>query len=152
MDRIKNCPNYAKDYEFVVVRKVDDEYWFYGAYADGFKAEQVCLEIGGVIFHNVRIQGKRKKQLTNTLKYDIINLSKEREVKIMMITMFNVCPFCGCERTVEVDALDLEKYESGELAQIAFPSPKYSVEIREFIISGICPECQESIFGGSDDE
>lgn len=55
MDRIKNCPDYAKDYEFVVVRKVDNEYWFYGAYENGFKAEQVCLEIGGIIFHNVRI-------------------------------------------------------------------------------------------------
>ena len=70
----------------------------------------------------------------------------------MMITMFNVCPFCGCERTVEVDVSDLEKYENGELAQVAFPSPKYSVEIREFIISGICPPCQKSIFGGEDDE
>ena len=31
----------------------------WGAYADGFKAEQAATEIGGVIFHNVRIQGKR---------------------------------------------------------------------------------------------
>ena len=63
-----------------------------------------------------------------------------------MITMLNVCPFCGREYTVEVDASDLEKYEDGALAQVAFPSPKYSAEIREFIISGICPECQESVF------
>ena len=60
MDRIKNCPDYAKDYEFVVVRQDDNgDYWFWGAYENGFKAEQACLEIGGIIFHNVRIQGKR---------------------------------------------------------------------------------------------
>lgn len=60
MDRIKNCPDYAKDYEFVVVRQDDNgDYWFWGAYENGFKAEQVCLEISGVIFHNVRIQGKK---------------------------------------------------------------------------------------------
>ena len=57
--KINNEPAYAKDYEFVVAREVDGEYWFWGAYADGFKAEQVATEIGGVIFHNVRIQGKR---------------------------------------------------------------------------------------------
>ena len=57
--KINNEPTYAKDYEFVVARLVDGEYWFWGAYADGFKAEQAATEIGGVIFHNVRIQGKR---------------------------------------------------------------------------------------------
>lgn len=59
--KINNEPDYAKDYEFVVARKVDGELWFWGAYADGFKAEQAALEIDGVIFHNVRIQGVRKK-------------------------------------------------------------------------------------------
>ena len=54
---INNKPAYADDYEFVVARKCDDEYWFWGAYSDGFKAEQAATEIGGVIFHNVRIQG-----------------------------------------------------------------------------------------------
>lgn len=57
--KINNEPKYANDYEFIVARKVDNEYWFYGAYENGFKAEQVALEINGVIFHNVRIQGKK---------------------------------------------------------------------------------------------
>ena len=57
--KINNEPAYAKNYECVVAREVDGEYWFWGAYADGFKAEQAATEIGGVIFHNVRIQGKR---------------------------------------------------------------------------------------------
>ena len=56
---IHNKPDYADDYEFVVARKHDNEYWFYGAYKDGFKADKVASEIDGVIFHNVRIQGKR---------------------------------------------------------------------------------------------
>ncbi len=58
--KIHNQPQYAKDYEFMVLRKVDNEYWFYGAYEDGFKAEQIALSLeGGVIAHNLRIQGKR---------------------------------------------------------------------------------------------
>ena len=56
---IHNLPEYANHYEFIVARKVDNEFWFYGAYKNGFKAEDIALEIGGVIFHNVRIQGYR---------------------------------------------------------------------------------------------
>ena len=50
-------PEYATHYEFVVAREADGFLWFYGAYADGFKAEQVAVEVGGVVVHNVRIQG-----------------------------------------------------------------------------------------------
>lgn len=56
---IINMPEYAKDYEFIVARKIDDYFWFWGAFADGFKAENVAREIGGVIIHDIRIQGKR---------------------------------------------------------------------------------------------
>lgn len=57
---IHNKPDCADDYEFVVARKCNDEYWFWGAYKDGFKADKVASEVDGVIFHNVRIQGKRR--------------------------------------------------------------------------------------------
>lgn len=59
---INNKPDYADDYEFIVARKCDDgEYWFWGAYSDGARAEQAASELNNsVIFHNVRIQGKRK--------------------------------------------------------------------------------------------
>ena len=57
---INNMPEYANDYEFIVATKVDNEYWFYGAYSNGFIAEQVAIEVDGVIFHNVRIQGRRR--------------------------------------------------------------------------------------------
>lgn len=54
---INNQPEYASHYEFIVARLVDGEYWFWGAYSDGYKAEQAALEIDGLIFHNIRIQG-----------------------------------------------------------------------------------------------
>ena len=52
-----NAPDYAYHYEFVVARQIEDDLWFWGAYSDGFKAERAAREIGGVIIHNVRIQG-----------------------------------------------------------------------------------------------
>lgn len=57
MMNLMNMPEYANHYEFVVVREVDDDFWFWGAYADGFKAEKIAREIDGLIVHNVRIQG-----------------------------------------------------------------------------------------------
>ena len=55
--KINNEPEYAKHYEFVVVRNTDDQLWFYGAYSDGFKADEVAYKIGGLVVHNIRIQG-----------------------------------------------------------------------------------------------
>ncbi len=52
-----NAPEYASHYEFVVAREIDGDYWFWGAYADGFKADRVAREIDGIVIHNVRIQG-----------------------------------------------------------------------------------------------
>lgn len=55
--KIQNMPEYANHYEFVVAREIDGELWFWGAYADGHKANQIAHDIAGVIIHNVRIQG-----------------------------------------------------------------------------------------------
>lgn len=55
------------------------------------------------------------------------------------------CPFCGkrCECSFPTDGY--EKWMGGELIQKAMPTvPATS---REFLISGICRECQEKIFG-----
>ena len=57
MLNIINAPEYANHYEFVVVREIDNDLWFWGAYSDGFKADKAAREIGGIIIHNVRIQG-----------------------------------------------------------------------------------------------
>ena len=56
---VLNAPADAFDYEFVVARYVAGDLWFWGKYTDGFKAQQAAMEIGGLIIHNVRIQGKR---------------------------------------------------------------------------------------------
>ena len=62
----------------------------------------------------------------------------------------NNCPFCGRESEVAVTMEGWSKYVNGFSVQTAFP--KLSATEREIIISGICPKCQESIFGGDDDE
>ena len=54
--KIQNMPEYADHYEFVVAREIDGELWFWGAYADGYKANQVAHDVAGVVIHNVRIQ------------------------------------------------------------------------------------------------
>lgn len=54
---IRNMSENAHKYEFIVARFCEGEWWFYGAYKDGFRAEAVAAEIGGAVFHNVRIQG-----------------------------------------------------------------------------------------------
>lgn len=68
------------------------------------------------------------------------------------IMVSGFCVFCGSEYRFKADVADLEKYDDGALAQVAFPSPKYSAEDREFMISSICPHCQASIFGGDDEQ
>ena len=78
--------------------------------------------------------------------------AKEREVNKMDNYVVGTCVFCGNEHRVEVDTIDWLGYTyGGDLAQVAFPSPKYSIEDREFIISRICPKCQVSVFGGGNE-
>ena len=38
MTKINNLPTYAKNYKYIVARLIDGDWWFYGAYNDGFKA------------------------------------------------------------------------------------------------------------------
>lgn len=55
--KINNLPEYANHYEFIVAHEFDGEWWFWGAFRDGFRAYAAAEEIDGVVFHNVRIQG-----------------------------------------------------------------------------------------------
>lgn len=48
---INNYPEYADNYNYVVAREVDGEYWFYGAY-DRLKADEVARQINGKVFRN----------------------------------------------------------------------------------------------------
>ena len=49
---INNMPAYATDYEFLVVRKVDNDLWFWGAYNDHDKAYDAAEEINGFILES----------------------------------------------------------------------------------------------------
>ena len=60
------------------------------------------------------------------------------------------CPFCGQVSFVDVLDWTLMAYENGELAQDAFPY--LSATERETIISGICADCQASIFSEIEEE
>ena len=66
------------------------------------------------------------------------------------ITLQNTCPFCGKTHTIELD-MDEEEFSDrlfnyrrgGELIQRAFPM--LDADQREFIKTGICPECWNSL-------
>lgn len=60
------------------------------------------------------------------------------------------CPFCGKETVLLVPARGFRIWQEGELIQNALPD--LSAGERETLISGLCPSCQEGIFGGDDDE
>jgi hypothetical protein len=49
---IRNLPDYAKEYTFIVCSEENFEYYFYGAYNDSNKANRIAEEIGGVVFEN----------------------------------------------------------------------------------------------------
>lgn len=49
-----NIPEYAKQYQFIVCRDVENTLWFWGAFSDVLKAQKVAIEIGGVIICNNR--------------------------------------------------------------------------------------------------
>lgn len=56
------------------------------------------------------------------------------------------CPFCHKAHYVEVNRADYYRWRDGELIQNAMPD--LSPTEREQLISNLCPECQEIIFGG----
>ena len=66
------------------------------------------------------------------------------------ITVVTYCPFCGEAHEIEVNEIDYLDWKDGELAQNAFPY--LSADEREMLISGICPICWDSMFGGSDED
>ena len=68
----------------------------------------------------------------------------------MKITVTTRCPFCGKAHDVEVNEIDYLNWQDGELIQNAMPY--LSAQEREYLITGICADCWESMFSGEDDE
>lgn len=51
---IKNMPTYASNYKYLVVRDVNNELWFWGAYKTITEAEIVASDINGTVLHNIK--------------------------------------------------------------------------------------------------
>ena len=60
------------------------------------------------------------------------------------------CPFCGKVTELLVPSRGFYRWTEGELIQNALPD--LTATERETLISGLCESCQDSIFGGDDDE
>ena len=60
-----------------------------------------------------------------------------------------VCPFCGRSHTILVRGEDYFAWQGGKCAQDAFPY--LSADEREMLISGICPQCWDNMFGEEED-
>lgn len=61
------------------------------------------------------------------------------------ITVKMNCVFCGRSHSVSAPSKGYHAWQGGELIQRALP--QLSATEREQLISGICPKCQEKIFG-----
>lgn len=61
------------------------------------------------------------------------------------ITLTRKCPFCGTERQNEFDEEQYRKYQAGAYVQDAMPDA--SPDDREFLITGICPDCWDKYLG-----
>lgn len=59
------------------------------------------------------------------------------------------CIQCGKTIKVVVAGQDLADYRAGDYADTCFPY--LSADAREFLISGICGECWDKLFGGEED-
>lgn len=60
------------------------------------------------------------------------------------------CPFCGETSVVEVPMDGFIQWQDGALVQDAFPN--LSADVREQLVSGICPSCWDSMFSDDDED
>lgn len=60
------------------------------------------------------------------------------------------CPFCGKKTEIQIEEAQYFNWLSGAMVQDAFPA--LSATDREVLLTGMCPKCQESIFGSGDEE
>jgi hypothetical protein len=66
------------------------------------------------------------------------------------IKIQKACPFCGTLSEVVIPTEGYGKWVRGEVIQKAMPTvPATS---REFLMTGMCRDCQDKIFGGDEEE
>lgn len=65
-------------------------------------------------------------------------------------TIITLCPICGCVNEIPVNEDDYWDWQDGALVQDAFPY--LTIEEREMLISGICPDCWKDLFPEDDEE
>ena len=61
------------------------------------------------------------------------------------VVLEKACPFCGTRSMVTLVTDEYAKWMDGMCIQDAMPFAP--AETREFLISGMCRDCQENIFG-----
>lgn len=61
-----------------------------------------------------------------------------------------VCPLCRKVNYVDVDEDAYNNYINGELIQRAFPDMDCST--RELLVSGMCPDCWDTIFCSEEED
>lgn len=66
------------------------------------------------------------------------------------IYVSTVCPMCGKTHLLTMTNEQFERLEAGE-EHIQDIFPDWSLDDRERLISGACPECWDKVFGGDDD-
>jgi len=54
------------------------------------------------------------------------------------------CPECRQDTFFQVSMSDWQRYEDGAFVQVAFPN--VSSDMRERLVSGICPKCWDKMF------
>lgn len=50
---VHNIPDYAPNYPFWVIRPIENQFWFYGAYSDSDKANRIAKELNGITIQPV---------------------------------------------------------------------------------------------------
>lgn len=68
----------------------------------------------------------------------------------MTMLVKTTCPICHCDTYLQVDAEEYARWQAGELIQVAMPD--LDADEREMLISGICPDCWDDMFGDEDED
>lgn len=67
-----------------------------------------------------------------------------------MVELTTECVCCRAKKTYTLPAARVKAWNEGMLIQDAFP--ELSADDREFLISGVCPECWNKIFNEEDND